>query len=144
MGTLYIVSTPIGHLSDISYRAIETLQSVDLILSEDTRRTGILLTRYAIKTAQERYDEYVEERKIPAVLSLLREGKNIALVSSAGTPLISDPVYRNRFLWFRYRVLPAFLLRSLFRDFPRTNFYSWGFSPKKKGSEGRFSHLFLR
>ena len=140
MGTLYIVSTPIGHLSDISYRAIETLQSVDLILSEDTRRTGILLTRYAIKTAQERYDEYVEERKIPAVLSLLREGKNIALVSSAGTPLISDPGYKLVRSCIQEQILvvsipgPSSVLTALtVSGLPPDKFLFLGFLPKKEG-----------
>jgi len=93
-GTLYIVSTPIGNLADITLRAIETLKSVDLIAAEDTRHTKILLDRYEIKTPTTSYFEYNKVRKTDYLLKILKEGKSVALVSDAGTPGISDPGYK--------------------------------------------------
>lgn len=93
-GILYIVSTPIGNLADITLRAIETLKSVDLIAAEDTRRTKILLDRYEIKTPTTSYFEYNKIRKTEYLLKVLREGRSVALVSDAGTPGISDPGYK--------------------------------------------------
>ena len=88
---LYVVSTPIGNLKDITFRAIETLKSVDLIAAEDTRRTRILTQRYQIETSVTSYFEHNELKKAEQLLKLLKEGKNIALVTDAGTPGISDP-----------------------------------------------------
>lgn len=93
-GTLYIVSTPIGNLSDITLRAIETLKSVDLIAAEDTRHTKILLDRYDIRTPTTSYFEYNKIQKTDYLLKVLQEGRSVALVSDAGTPGISDPGYR--------------------------------------------------
>ena len=93
-GTLYIVATPIGNLEDITFRAIETLKSVDLIAAEDTRHTRILLDRYQIKTPATSYFEYNKVQKTEYLLKVLAEDKSIALVSDAGTPGISDPGYR--------------------------------------------------
>lgn len=88
---LYIVSTPIGNLKDMTLRAIETLKTVDLIAAEDTRHTGILLKHYEIQTPQTSFFEYNQLKKGDYLLGLLKEGKNIALVTDAGTPGISDP-----------------------------------------------------
>jgi 16S rRNA (cytidine1402-2'-O)-methyltransferase len=90
---LYIVATPIGNLKDITLRAIETLKSVDLIACEDTRHTKILLEHYGITTATASYFQHNRITKGARLLSLLKEGKSIALVSDAGTPGILDPGY---------------------------------------------------
>jgi len=90
---LYIVSTPIGNLQDITLRAIEVLKSVYLIAAEDTRHTRILTTHYQIQTPITSYFEHNQIKKTDYLLSLLREGKDIALVTDAGTPGISDPGY---------------------------------------------------
>lgn len=91
IGTLFSVATPIGNLGDISKRAIDTLNSSDLILAEDTRVTRKLLTRYEIKTRVKSYHQHSGENKKLEILKHLIDGKNIALVSDAGTPGISDP-----------------------------------------------------
>lgn len=93
-GTLYIVSTPIGNLKDITLRAIEILKGVDLIAAEDTRHTKILLDRYEIRTPTTSYFEYNKLRKADYLIKILKEGKSVALVSDAGTPGISDPGYK--------------------------------------------------
>jgi len=90
---LYIVSTPIGNLGDITLRAIETLKNADLIACEDTRHTKILLDHYAIKTPTTSFFQHNRFTKGEYLLKLLKEGKNIALVSDAGTPGILDPGY---------------------------------------------------
>ena len=91
---LYIVSTPIGNLKDITFRAVETLRSVDLIAAEDTRHTHILCQHYEITTPLTSYFEHNQASKGEYLLQQLREGKNIALVTDAGTPGISDPGYQ--------------------------------------------------
>ncbi len=91
MSTLYIVGTPIGNLEDISKRALRTLSEVDLILCEDTRETKKLLDRYDIKTPTLSYHQHSKLEKVEYISQLLKEGKNLALVSDAGTPAISDP-----------------------------------------------------
>ena len=95
-GTLYLVSTPIGNINDITIRAIETLRSVDIILSEDTRVTSKLLNYHSINISGplKSFNQINEDKNAPKIISQLREGKNIALVSDAGTPLISDPGYK--------------------------------------------------
>ena len=93
-GTLYIVATPIGNLEDITTRAIRTLGEVDLIACEDTRQTRKLLDRYSIAKPLVSYHEHNEQARSADLLRELEAGKNIALVSDAGTPLIADPGYR--------------------------------------------------
>ena len=91
---LYIVATPIGNLRDITLRALDVLARADLVLAEDTRVTGKLLAAFAIKAKLERHDEHAAERVRPKVRAALAAGQRVALVSDAGTPLISDPGYR--------------------------------------------------
>lgn len=91
MGTLYLVATPLGNLDDMTFRAIKTLQAVDLIASEDTRHTGKLLQHFQINTPQISYHDHNRLSRIPELVEKLQAGKNIALVSDAGTPGISDP-----------------------------------------------------
>ncbi len=94
MGTLYVIATPIGNLEDVTFRAVETLKSLDLLLCEDTRVTRRLLDRYNIEVRTESYREQVHFQKITHVAELLREGKRVGIVSDAGTPGISDPGFR--------------------------------------------------
>jgi 16S rRNA (cytidine1402-2'-O)-methyltransferase len=98
MGILYIVSTPIGNLQDITLRAIKTLQNVDVIACEDTRKTGILLSQILpIGVKKPRFVSYYEQnelQRIPEVVAAIKDGLNIALVSDAGTPTISDPGFK--------------------------------------------------
>ena len=91
---LYLVATPIGNLRDITLRALDVLAATDLVLAEDTRVTGKLLSAYGLSARLERYDEHAAARVRPKVLAMLGEGARVALASDAGTPLISDPGYR--------------------------------------------------
>ncbi|MBL1321590.1 MAG: 16S rRNA (cytidine(1402)-2'-O)-methyltransferase [Methylophaga sp.] len=92
--TLYIVATPIGNLSDISQRAIDTLKEVDVIAAEDTRHSGTLLQHYSISTPMISVHEHNEQQRSEVLLARLQQGESVALISDAGTPLISDPGYR--------------------------------------------------
>lgn len=91
---LFLVATPIGNLNDITLRALETLREADVIASEDTRKTGMLLKHFEISRPQIAYHEHNEEQAAERLLKLLIEGKNVALVTNAGTPGISDPGFR--------------------------------------------------
>jgi len=93
-GCLYLVATPIGNLADISQRAVETLRGVDMIAAEDTRHSQHLLSYLGINTRTQSYHEHNEERLTPQLISQLQQGGRIALISDAGTPLVSDPGYR--------------------------------------------------
>lgn len=94
VGILYVVATPIGNLQDFSLRALETLKKVDLIIAEDTRHCKVLLGHYAITTKVRSLHEHNEREEAQALVQALLQGKSMALVSDAGTPLISDPGYR--------------------------------------------------
>lgn len=90
-GTLYLCATPIGNLDDMTFRVLETLRSVDVIAAEDTRNSIKLLNRFEIKTPMTSYHEYNKVEKAEKLIAMLQEGKNIALITDAGTPAISDP-----------------------------------------------------
>src|SRR3954471_21504270 len=90
-GTLYVVSTPIGNMGDFSFRAVEVLRAVALILAEDTRHSRPLLDRYEIRTPVASYHEHNEAKSTPRLVQRLLAGEDVALISDAGTPLISDP-----------------------------------------------------
>jgi 16S rRNA (cytidine1402-2'-O)-methyltransferase len=93
-GTLHLVATPIGNLEDLTFRALRTLEACDLIAAEDTRQTRKLLTHYGVSRPLVSCYEHNEARRIPAILAALREGKDVALVSDAGSPGVSDPGFR--------------------------------------------------
>src|SRR5688572_1731602 len=93
-GVLYIVATPIGNLEDITLRALRVLKEVDLIAAEDTRHTQGLLSHHSIHTPLTSYHEHNERSKAPALVARLEKGQDVALVSDAGTPTLSDPGYR--------------------------------------------------
>lgn len=92
-GVLYIVATPIGNLQDISKRALNTLNNVDLCAAEDTRKSKILLNKYNLEKKLISYHKFSEKKKLDLLISFLKEGKDLALISDSGTPLISDPGY---------------------------------------------------
>ncbi len=147
-GILYIVATPIGNLNDISNRALSILEEVHLIAAEDTRVTKKLLNKYQITNKLISYNNFNENNKYIKIVDLLLDGENIALVSDAGTPLISDPGYRlvNYALQKHIQVLsipgPSSAISALsISGLPTDKFYFEGFLPKKKGRQTRF--LFL-
>ena len=138
-GKLYIVSTPIGNLEDITLRAIKILKETDLIACEDTRTTRKLLSRYAIETPLISYHEHNEFGKAKELLSLLEGGKSIAMVSDAGTPGISDPGYRLVKLASEHGidVLPvpgpsAVVSALCVSGLPTSSFAFFGFLPRTK------------
>jgi 16S rRNA (cytidine1402-2'-O)-methyltransferase len=142
MATLFIVATPIGNLEDISLRALRILKEVDLILCEDTRVTKKLLDRYQIKKPLVSYHQHSKLQKIDYIISLLKEGKNLALVSDSGTPGVSDPGNKlvnevvNQLI-DRVKIVPipgpsALTCAASVSGFPMEKFLFLGFLPKKK------------
>lgn len=138
---LYIVSTPIGNLGDITYRAVEVLKSVDLIACEDTRHTRILCERYGIVTPLTSYYEYNKAAKGDFLVRALREGKRVALVSDAGTPGISDPGFTliKSALEANIPVVSipgatALISALSISGFPTDRFYFQGFLSVKSGA----------
>lgn len=143
IGKLYIVATPIGNLSDITLRAIETLGSVDYIACEDTRKTGMLLKSINIEKRPMliSYYEGVEDQRIPNILNILLNGQDVALVSDSGTPAVSDPGFRlvRECVKNNIKVVsipgPSALISALVSSgLPTDKFIFLGFLPKKEGN----------
>jgi 16S rRNA (cytidine1402-2'-O)-methyltransferase len=139
-GTLYIVATPIGNLGDISARAIDTLKIVDLIAAEDTRNSGRLLVHFGIETRQTSYHDFNEKQKSPELVQMLLDGHSIALISDAGTPLLSDPGYRLVKLAVEAGIEiipipgPSSILAALVTSgFPTDRFTFEGYLPRTSG-----------
>ena len=137
MGRLYIVSTPIGNLADVTYRAVEVMRSADRILAEDTRRTGVLCRHYEIATPLVSLHEHNEARRGDQVLEWLAAGEDLALVSDAGTPLVSDPGARvvERAAAEGHDVVPipgasAALAALVVAGLPAEPFTFYGFLPR--------------
>jgi len=148
LGTLYIVSTPIGNLSDITIRAVEMLGFVDIIAAEDTRKSGILLSHYNIKTKTISYFEHNKFQKIKKIEKLLNKGENVALITDAGTPGISDPAYKliRKAIEIGCNIEsipgPSAVVASLTTSgLPTDRFIFEGFLPLKKGRKKRIENL---
>ncbi len=143
-GTLYIVSTPIGNLEDITLRALRILKEVDLIAAEDTRKTRRLLTHYEINTPLTSFFEGNQQRKTEKLIERLKDGESIALVSDAGTPTISDPGYPllRQCISDEVRIVPvpgvsAILAAAAVSGLPLHNFIFEGFLSPKSGKRKR-------
>src|SRR5581483_7423653 len=143
-GKLYLVGTPIGNLEDITFRAVRTLKEVQLIACEDTRQTQKLLNHYGIETHTTSYHEHNELTKSAELVMQLEQGKDIALVSDAGMPGISDPGFRLVTLAIRHRIavvpIPgpsAFLSALVASGLPTDAFRFLGFLPSKEGQRAR-------
>lgn len=147
-GILYVVATPIGNLEDITLRALRILKEVDYVLCEDTRVSGKLLAYYEIKAKLKRYDAHTSERAHDEILRDLEEGKNIALISDAGTPGVSDPgvflIARVREAQIRIDAVPgpsSVIAAFSIAGIAGNQFAFWGFVPQKKGRETFFKSL---
>jgi 16S rRNA (cytidine1402-2'-O)-methyltransferase len=139
LGTLYLVATPIGNLADISSRALQTLEAVDLIACEDTRHTGKLLNHFNIKKRLVSYHEHNENSRTEELAEILKQGKSIAVVSDAGTPAICDPalrvVRRAHEIGAKVVAIPgavAFVNALIVSGLPTDSVFFGGFLPSKK------------
>ena len=147
-GVLYIVSTPIGNLEDITFRAIRILKDSSLIAAEDTRRSKVLLSHYNISTPTISYYEHNRYTRIPKLIDHLIDGENIALITDAGTPGISDPAYRLIRAAInsdcRVESIPgasASLAALVASGLPTDRFIFEGFLPHKKGRKGKLEKV---
>ncbi|MDX1326422.1 MAG: 16S rRNA (cytidine(1402)-2'-O)-methyltransferase [Arenibacter sp.] len=148
MGKLYIVPTPIGNLEDITFRAIRVLKEVDLILAEDTRTSGKLLHHYGIETNMQSHHMHNEHKMVDGIVKRLQAGENIALISDAGTPAISDPGFLLTRACVQNHIevdcLPgatAFVPALVNSGLPNDKFVFEGFLPVKKGRQTRLTLL---
>ena len=146
--SLYLVPTPIGNLGDITYRAVEVLKSVDKILAEDTRTSGVLLKHYSINTPTESFHAFNEHKRTEQIIERIKNGETFALITDAGTPGISDPgflVVREAVKeGIKVECLPgatAFVPALVKSGFPSDKFVFEGFLPHKKGRQTRFKIL---
>ncbi|MEO9475524.1 MAG: 16S rRNA (cytidine(1402)-2'-O)-methyltransferase [Cyclobacteriaceae bacterium] len=146
--SLYLVPTPIGNLGDITYRAVEVLKSVDKILAEDTRTSGVLLKHYSINTPTESFHAFNEHKRTEQIIARIKNGETFALITDAGTPGISDPgflVVREAVKeGIKVECLPgatAFVPALVKSGFPSDKFVFEGFLPHKKGRQTRFKIL---
>ncbi len=148
MARLYLVPTPIGNFGDITLRAIEVLKSADLVLAEDTRKTGILLKHFGIETKMSPYHQFNEHKTVKGIVERIESGLNLALVTDAGTPGISDPGFLLVRECIRNGVdvecLPgatAFVPALVNSGLPCDRFLFEGFLPAKKGRKTRLEAL---
>lgn len=151
MGNLYIIATPIGNLEDITLRAIRILKEADLILCEDTRQTGKLLGKYEIRKPTSSFHQHSKLQKVEQIIDLLKNGKNLALVSDAGTPGISDPGGKLveevlRALGDEVKIIPipgpsAVIAAASVSGVPTDKFLFLGFPPHKKGRKKFFQKV---
>lgn len=142
---LYIVATPIGNLGDMTFRAVEVLKSVDLIASEDSRKTSVLLKHYEISKPQTALNNFNERKVVPKLMERLERGETIALVTDAGTPGISDPgyllVHEALQAGIEVQSIPgpsAVITALTLADLPLHSFTFKGFPPNKEGPRKRF------
>jgi len=147
--TLYLVSTPIGNLEDITLRALRILKEVDIIACEDTRRTRKLLTHYQLSKPLTSYHSYNQKKKTPSLLRLLKEGKKVALVTDSGTPGISDPhlyliqkCIREKVPFTAIPGATALITALVLSGFPTQPFIFLGFLPHKKGKRRKLLESF--
>lgn len=145
---LYLVATPIGNLNDITLRALNTLREVDIIASEDTRKTGMLLKHFDISKPQIAFHEHNEQRAGAHIEELLKQGQSVALVTNAGTPGISDPgftlVRRAIAANIPVTMIPgptAFVMALVLSGLPVHGFTFRGFPPRKSGARRRFLQI---
>ncbi len=148
MSKLFIVPTPIGNLNDMTFRAIEVLKTVDIILAEDTRNSGKLLKHFEIETRMSSYHMHNEHKIVDSIAQRIAEGETIALISDAGTPAISDPgfllVRKCVELNIDVECLPgatAFVPALVNSGLPNDKFFFEGFLPHKKGRQTRLKEL---
>ena len=147
-GKLYIVPTPVGNLEDMSVRAVNVLKSVDLVLAEDTRTSGVLMKHFEITAPMHSHHKFNEHEALPSVISQLEGGRTLALISDAGTPAISDPgfllVRECRRQGIEVETLPgptAFVPALVNSGLPCERFCFEGFLPQKKGRASKLAAL---